>query len=529
MENKEDLQSPSKLESNLEKPKTEEENLNESFDKNDSSTGSKKSEEEQIVPDIEVKDTPTQKQLSESKPSNNQTSNNATEELKEPADHHLERKQEIIQKKEEITKSKVEDQTKKNKKKFVKVGVAEWQKFQESFEDNFKQMQSLKKKLKQKSDNLLNNREELREAHLTIEEKETQLQSIRSESIKNKKRMEEEVKEFKEELQGKRDEKKKLLERNKKLLEMWEEMNQEIEKNKKIAVQLDCKNYELMEEKKDMHAELEFCRGEAKQKTLIEGQVRELQAERLRLSMENQKFKNSKTINKLKEAEKIIGRLRKQVEVLRKHNDKLRGQNKGHVSLSLKSQGELKKNEHSVNQLKEEKKELVQKLEMLEKFKQDKQDTKETDLKEFMLKEVKLQTQNNALKDNLREVKNLIDGIKQQNENQQLTEKKKREELEKEILMLEKKSERKGFGLFQRSREVNKIKEEKGIMREMAEQKNKLEAIVNQKEREKNRFKLKYEDSQARLKQKEAHLKFLCEEFISSISTGKVRTLSCYF
>ena len=46
-----------------------------------------------------------------------------------------------------------------------------------------------------------------------------------------------------------------------------------------------------------------------------------------------------------------------------------------------------------------------------------------------------------------------------------------------------------------------------------------------QSQSEMKRFKLKFEDAQARLKQKESHLKFVCEEFIASTSTSNVGRL----
>jgi chromosome segregation ATPase len=332
----------------------------------------------------------------------------------------------------------------------------------------------------------------------------------------------EDLEEYKAEATKLKEEKRKLLERNQKLGLISEEMEGEVKKAKASAVQLDCKNYELMEEMKDLQAELEFCREEAKQKTLIESQVHELQRERLRLSRENEKFKNSKTLRKLKENEQTIIKLRKQVELLTKQKNDLISENKKYVGFTLKSQEDLKKNGNQVQVLEKENEDLMTRIKILEKEIQSGKEDVSQKVSTLTLRNIKLHAQNTSLKRNLAEVK------------------KENEKAEEGIREKIKKYQESLAEMRSKNRELNTvikkgnisrgptkadlegIKKEKGIIRDLAHQKNEMEKKMVESQSEMKRFKLKYEDALTRLKQKESHLKFICEEFIASTSISNV-------
>jgi chromosome segregation protein len=325
------------------------------------------------------------------------------------------------------------------------------------------------------------------------------------------------------ELKKIKDEKRKLLERNQKLTKLWEEKESEVKKTKASTVQLDCKNYELMEEMKDLQAELEFCREEAKQKTLIESQVHELQRERLKLSRENEKFKNSKTIRKLKENEQTIKKLRKQVEVLTKQKNDLISENKKYVGFTLKSQEDLKKNGSEVQRLEKENEDLTIKLKVLEKEINGKKEGTNQKVNGLTLRNIKLEAQNKSLKRNLLDVKKIseADEAKQKEKFSKLqTALRELREKNKELNQTIRKG---GISRMGNSKpDLEAIKKEKGIIRDLAHQKNEMEKKYNQSESDRKRFKLKYEDALTRLEQKKSHLKFICEEFIASTSISSV-------
>ena len=65
------------------------------------------------------------------------------------------------------------------------------------------------------------------------------------------------------------------------------------------------------------------------------------------------------------------------------------------------------------------------------------------------------------------------------------------------------------------------MQKEKNLVREIAEQKEKLENDLNESERLKQRLQLKLEDAQMRLKQKESHLVFIWKEYMSSVPFSK--------
>ena len=324
------------------------------------------------------------------------------------------------------------------------------------------------------------------------------------------------------EIQKAKDDRRNLLERNEKLVKLWEEMEVEVKRTKASTVELDCKNYELMEEKKDLLAELEFCRQEARQKTLIEGQIHELQRERLRLSRDNEKFKNSKTIRKLKENEQTIGKLRKQVEVLTKQKNELIAENKKFVGFSLKSQEDLRKNGDEVRRLEKQQEDLETRNKVLEKELQAGRQAKDQRIDTLTLRNIKLEAQNKSLRRNLGEAKRESEDVEARHRDKVSKMQKAMGELRQQNQELKEAARKGGFAGRTSKQDLEAIKREKGIIRDLAQQKNEMERKMIQSASEMKRFKLKYEDALSRLKQKESHLRFICDEFIASSSIPKV-------
>lgn len=428
--------------------------------------------------------------------------------------------------KESEPTTKAKSSKKKNKKK-VRIELEELNGLIKKIDHQTRKIDSLSKEneelraiIDQNKEIVESFTEEVRIQKNVIDQNEKRVRNLTSENEDLKEENAEQAKE----IQKAKEERRNLLERNGKLVKLWEEMEIEVKRTKASTVQLDCKNYELMEEKKDLIAELDFCRQEARQKGLIEGQIHELQRERLRLSRENEKFKNSKTIRKLKESEQTIGKLRKQVQVLTKQKNELILENKKFVGFSLKSQEDLRKNGDQVRQLEKQIEDLDTRNAALEKEMHARREEKEQKLSSITLRNIKLEAQNKSLKRNLGDVRREAEKGEARVKEKTGKMQKAMGELRRRIRELEE-TEKKGKGGGEQKPDLEAIKREKGILRDLAQQKNEMERQMIQSQSEKKRFKLKYEDALSRLKQKESHLRFICDEFIASSSIPNVLTI----
>ena len=183
----------------------------------------------------------------------------------------------------------------------------------------------------------------------------------------------------------------------------------------------------------------------------------------------------------------------------------------------------LKKNGNEVNKLEKENEDLVTRVKILEKELNSNKEEINQKVSLLTLKNIKLFAQNSSLKRNLLDVKKLT-------ENDQAKGNEKIKKLQQAMNELRNKNRElqqtlKKGGIVRRGtskEDLEAIKKEKGIIRDLAQQKNQIENKLNQTDREMKRFKLKYEDALTRLKQKESHLKFICDEFIASTSISNV-------